>query len=114
MKFLITSSLIIGAVFLLSASTSLNAMVTQPLIKSSSDSNIIKVHSHGGGHGHHGGGHGHHGGGHSHGHGHHGHHGGWGGGWGGGFYGGPGYYYGGPDFYAAPGSGICVGPLCIL
>ena len=106
MKILITSSLIIGAVFLLGASTSSNAIDTPPLAQH--DSNIVKVHGHGGhgGFGHHGGGYGHHG--------HHGWDGGWGG-WGGGFYGGPGYYYGGPDyFYAEPGPGLCVGPLCVF
>ena len=110
MKLLITSSLIIGAVFLLGASTSSNAIDTQSLVKSSHDSNIIKIKG-----GHHSGGHGngHHGGG----HGHHGHHGGWNGGWGGGWgggFGGPDYYYGGPSYYAVPGPGICIGPLCVL
>ncbi|MBY0273377.1 MAG: hypothetical protein K2X02_08265 [Alphaproteobacteria bacterium] len=103
MNFLITSSLIIGAVFLLGASTSLNAIDMQPLTQH--NNNIIKVHGHGD-HGHYGGGHGYH-------HGHHGWNGGWGG-WGGGFYGGPGYYYGGPGYYVEPGPGICIGPLCIL
>lgn len=120
MKFLVTSSLIIGAVFLLGASTSLNAIDTQQ--HAQQNSNILKAGHHGGGgHGHHGrGGHGYHGGGGHHGyhHGHHGWNGGWGG-WGGGFYGGPGlysgpdYYYGGPDYYADPGLGVCVGPLCL-
>lgn len=113
MKFSVTSSLIIGAVFLLGASTSLNAIDTQSLAQH--NGNIVKVHGHGGG-----GGHGYHGEGGHHGyhHGHHGWNGGWGG-WGGDFYGGPGfysgpdYYYGGPDYYAEPGLGVCVGPLCL-
>lgn len=110
MKFSATSSLIIGAVFLLGASTSLNAIDTQPLAQH--NNNIVNVHGHGGG-----GGHGHHGEGGHHGY-HHGHH-GWNGGWGGDFYGGPGfysgpdYYYGGPDYYVEPGLGVCVGPLCL-
>ncbi len=97
MKVLITSSLIIGAVFLLGASTSSSAIDTHPLTQH--DSNIVKVHGHGFGHG--GGWH---------------HHGGWDGGWGGwgGGFGGPGYYYGGPGYYVEPGPGICVGLLCVF
>lgn len=129
MKFLITSSLIIGAVVLLGASTSLNAINTQPLVKSSDSSNIIKVRGgfHGGGMGHMGGGgfrhpggdfarHG--GGNFSHDNfGHHGwnNYGGVGVGVGVGIGGGPGYY-GGP-IYEGPGYGydtgtVCVGPDC--
>ncbi|MBL8676157.1 MAG: hypothetical protein JNJ47_01845 [Alphaproteobacteria bacterium] len=128
MKFLITSSLIIGTVLLLGASTASNAINTQPLIKSS-DSNIVKARGHIGGSGgsHHIGGHpvgGYHGThgyyNHHHGNNYYGYHNNHNNFYGGGFYDDPSFYYGGSDDYlgdsdsytgAAP--GVCIGPLCL-
>lgn len=124
MKFLITSSLIISAVFLLGASTSSNAKDMQPLFKNTHDSNIIKVrgggvgggfgHMGGGGFGHMGGGGFGHGGGNF---GHHDfdHHRDWNEDWGVGVYDDPSFYYGDPgyDVYdTGPDTGVCVGPYC--
>ncbi|MBX9785804.1 MAG: hypothetical protein K2Y08_00555 [Alphaproteobacteria bacterium] len=113
MKLLITSSLIIGAVFLLGASTVLNAIDTQPVLKSTQDSNIVKVRGgfHGGGFGHMGGGNFGHGGFHH--DGNFNHYRGWNGGGvdvGVGIGVGPSYIEGpGYDYDTGP---VCVGPDC--
>ncbi|MBY0273376.1 MAG: hypothetical protein K2X02_08260 [Alphaproteobacteria bacterium] len=120
MKFLTKSSFIIGTIFLLGASTVSNAIDTQPLVKSSDSSNIIKVRGGGriggGGFGHMGGGFSHHGGDFARHGGDFAHHRGWnndvGVGVGVGI-GGPGYY-GAPDvdvFDTGP-ADVCVGPYC--
>ena len=120
MKFLTTSSFIIGTVFLLGASTASNAIDTQPLVKSTHDSNIVKVRGGGGFGGFHGGGFGHGGdfgrgggfdhGGNFHHDGNFGHHGEWNEGVGVGIYGGPSYIEGpGYDYDTGP---VCVGPDC--
>lgn len=122
MKFLITSSLIIGTVFLLGASTSSNAISTQAVAKSS-NSDIVKVRGHvGGGMGSHhiGGYHGTHGYYNHHGYNHYGYHKNYN--YYGGddnFYGGPSVYYGGTDYYdgpdylAEPDPNVCIGPFCL-
>lgn len=121
MKFSITPSLIIGAVFLLGASTSSNAIDIKPLVKSGSYSNIVKVRGGGGFGGFHGGGfHGGnfgHGGGFDHGgnfrhDGNFNHYREWNGDVGASIYGGPSYDPGFDVYDADPDTGLCVGPYC--
>ena len=90
MRSLLTSSLALGVVFMLGASSPVEAKVDKAQVYKSSDSNIIQAsHRH---HRHH----------------HHRDR-------DRGYYGYPGYYYYGPDYYGPDyyRSPLCVGPLCI-